>query len=154
MELYYLWSFVLLQFYYLQYNESLDSSLFFVCKGVDMDKMIYKCKYREELSEWEAFYSIFIEKAENCFIRWLNQDEELTEAEVKLAREYQALIEEDTDFIEIEIPPDNEVSPEEWQALVKIADKLQQSGLVSILQAMLGISDSMKRNEDMWKSLH
>lgn len=105
--------------------------------------MIYKNEYRQTLSEWEAFYSSFKEKAEDCYLRWINQDQELTDAEVKLAVDYQQMIEAEegtTDEIEIEIPPEHEISPEELTCFVKVIDKLKAQGFDKLLSIFAGVT--------------
>jgi hypothetical protein len=107
--------------------------------------MIYKNEYMETLSGWEQIYSEFLERAESCYLRWINCDDELTEAEIKLAVDYQQMIEDadegiDGDYMEIEIPPEHEISPEELQALLRIAQKLQRQGLGQLLSLMSGIN--------------
>lgn len=99
--------------------------------------MIYENKHQQELSAWDAFYSSFMEKAEECYMLWLNGCE-MSEAEVKLAEEYQVLINDNEDMIEIEIPPEHEISPEELTAMLRIADKLQKQGLGQLLSLMAG----------------
>lgn len=78
------------------------------------------------------------EYAESCYLRWINCDD-LTEVEEQIAVDYQELIESDEpDDIGVEIPPDIVVSPEEFEAFIKIATKLQRSGLSSLINAMIG----------------
>lgn len=99
--------------------------------------MIYENNHQQELSAWDAFYSSFMEKAEECYVQWLNGCE-LSEAEIKLAKEYQVLINDNEDMIEIEIPPEYEVSPEELSVMLRIADKLQKQGLGQLISMMAG----------------
>jgi hypothetical protein len=100
---------------------------------------IYKTKYDKPRDAGEQFYYQMLEYAEGCYLRWINADDELTEHEEDIAVKYQEMIEADEgELIEIEIPPEYEVSPEEFEAFVKIAHKLQRSGLFSIINALTG----------------
>jgi hypothetical protein len=101
--------------------------------------MIYKTKYDEPRQAGEQFYLQMLEYAQNCYLRWINCDDELTEAEEDIAVRYQEMIEaEDGDLMEIEIPPEYDVSPEEFEAFVRVAHKLQRSGIATVINALLG----------------
>ncbi|MGG4039017.1 hypothetical protein [Heyndrickxia ginsengihumi] len=117
---------------------------------------IYKTEYEKPRGEWEQVYSEFIEYAESCYLRWINADDDLSEDEVDLAVSYQEIIEADeTDedgLIEVDIPPEYDVSPEEFEVFLRIAHKLQKSGIGSIINAMLGNTGNiyLKGHDATW----
>jgi hypothetical protein len=140
------------------YNRGQKCSLFFLPYYIwlgDDTGMIYKNEYVKPLGAWESFYSEFIDRAESCYLRWINCDEELTEAEEKLAVKYQEMIEaeeSDGDFIEIEMPPEFDVTPEEFEAFCRVIQKLQKAGLSSLFSAMLGQPVSSLTNDTTHKA--
>lgn len=116
---------------------------------------IYKTEYEKPKEAWEQFTLMMQDYAESCYLRWINCDEDLSENEVNIAVSYQKRIEaDDGDFIEIEIPPDIDVSPEEFEAFKRVALKLQKAGIGSIINAMIGNANPYLRGQDnTWENI-
>lgn len=99
--------------------------------------MIYQTKYSKPTEIWEQSYLWMIEYAESCYLRWINCDD-LTEIEEQIAVDYQERVEaQDGEILDIEIPPEFVVSPEEFDAFVRIANKLHKSGISTVINAMI-----------------
>ncbi|MGE6629659.1 hypothetical protein [Bacillus sp. NPDC077027] len=96
----------------------------------------------EEKEQWETVWSEFLDYAESCYFRWLNCDNSLTDSEEKVALEFKQKIDsEELDeggLLEIAVPPEHDISPEEFEIFVKVMSKFQNSGILDLVSVFTG----------------